>query len=81
MFSEGILTCDPQPFRAIVTEIPPNNSWPPFLVFSTACANKIAPAHVPHAGFFFTKVRSGSKRPESLANNAIVVDSGKEGHS
>ena len=69
------LTCEPHPFRATVTDTPPKSSWPPFFGFATACASKIAPAHVPHTDFVLTNSRSGSSNPESFASKAMVVDS------
>jgi hypothetical protein len=74
-----IPTCEPHPLRAIVIDIPPRSSWPPFFAFSTACERRMAPAHVPHTDFVFTNSRRGSKTPESRASNAMVVLSASKG--
>lgn len=68
-------TCEPQPFLSTVIDIPPNNSCPPFLALTTACASRIAPAQVPHTGLRVMNSRRGSRRPERRARKAIVVDS------
>jgi len=68
-----MLTCEPHPLRAIVIDIAPRSSWPPFFAFSTACESRMAPAHVPHTGFVFTKFLRGSSTPDSRASNAMVV--------
>jgi len=74
-YQEGVRepTCEPHPLRAIVIDMPPRSSWPPFFAFSTACERRMAPAHVPHTGFVFTNSLRGSKTPESRASKAMVV--------
>jgi hypothetical protein len=72
---DALPTCEPQPFRAILTATPPRTSWPPFFAFSTADESRIAPAHVPHTGFFLRNCAMGSSSPASRASSAIVVDS------
>ena len=71
-FGERI-TCEPQPLRAMVIDIPPRSSCPPFFEFSTFWESRIAPAQVPQTGFLFTKSLNGPRRPEMRANKAIVV--------
>ena len=68
-----VRTWDPQPFRAIVMDMAPSNSCPPFFAPSTACERRIAPAQVPHTGLVFTNSLSGSRTPERRARSAIVV--------
>lgn len=68
-------TCDPHPFLATDTLIPPSTSCPPFFGFETCSARRIAPAQVPHTVFVWTKVLRGVRRLESLARRAMVVDS------
>lgn len=70
-----IITCDPKPFLPILTEMPPSNSCPPFLLPSIDSANKIAPAQVPQTGLTLTNSLKGSNKPEMRARRAIVVDS------
>jgi len=73
------ITCEPQPLRAMVIDIPPRSSCPPFFGFSTFLESKIAPAQVPQTGFLVTKSLSGPRRPEIRANKAIVVLSKQSG--
>ena len=69
----NIQTCEPHPFRAMVMDIPPSSSWPPFFAFSTAWDSRIAPAPVPQTGLTLTNSFNGSESPARRASSAMVV--------